>query len=157
MGCLYILDEPSIGLHQRDNERLIATLKGIRDIGNTVLVVEHDEDMMREADWLVEMGPGAGKHGGEVVWSAERNEFLTDSPSLTAQFLRGDKVISIPLNRRAGNGKALVVRGARENNLKNIDVEFPLGKFVCVTGVSGSGKSSLVIEILYKKLGPIYV
>ncbi len=155
MGCLYILDEPSIGLHQRDNERLIATLKGIRDIGNTVLVVEHDEDMMREADWLVEMGPGAGKHGGEVVWSAERNEFLADSPSLTAQFLRGDKVIPIPLARRAGNGKALVVRGAKENNLKNIDVEFPLGKLVCVTGVSGSGKSSLVIEILYKKLAQL--
>lgn len=155
MGCLYILDEPSIGLHQRDNERLITTLKGIRDLGNTVLVVEHDEDMMRAADWLVEMGPGAGEHGGQVVWSADRDSFLAESNSLTAQYLRGEKQIPIPKTRRPGNGKAIVVRGAKENNLKNIDVSFPLGKFICATGVSGSGKSSLVIEILYKKLAQL--
>src|SRR5690606_19659042 len=115
-----------------------------------VLVVEHDEDTMRAADWIVDMGPGAGKHGGEVVWSAGRDSFLAESNSLTAQYLRGERSIPIPAERRTGNGKALVVRGARENNLKNIDVSFPLGKFICVTGVSGSGKSSLVIEILYK-------
>ena len=155
MGCLYILDEPSIGLHQRDNERLIRTLKGMRDLGNTVLVVEHDEDTMRTADWIVDMGPGAGKHGGEVVWSADRDSFLAESTSLTAQYLRGEKSIPIPDERRTGNGKALVVRGAKENNLKGIDVSFPLGKFICVTGVSGSGKSSLVIEILYKKLAQL--
>ncbi|MEM7349149.1 MAG: excinuclease ABC subunit UvrA, partial [Chloroflexota bacterium] len=152
MGCLYILDEPSIGLHQRDNERLIRTLRGMRDLGNTVLVVEHDEDTMRAADWLVEMGPGAGKHGGEVVWSAPRDSFLSESDSLTAQYLRSDKMIPIPDVRRPGNGREIVVRRARENNLKQIDVAFPLGKFICVTGVSGSGKSSLVMEILYKKL-----
>lgn len=152
MGCLYILDEPSIGLHQRDNARLINTLEGLRDLGNTVLVVEHDEDTMRSADWIIDMGPGAGKHGGQVVWSADRDSFLAHSDSLTAQYLRGDKRIPIPPQRRPGNGKEIVVRGARENNLKNIDVGFPLGKFICVTGVSGSGKSSLVIEILHKKL-----
>lgn len=155
MGCLYILDEPSIGLHQRDNERLIKTLRGIRDVGNTVLVVEHDEDTMRSADWLVEMGPGAGQHGGEVVWSASRENFLAESPSLTAQYLRGERQIPVPAARRPGNGRAVVVRGAKENNLKNIDVAFPLGNFICVTGVSGSGKSSLVIEILYKKLAQL--
>ncbi len=152
MGCLYILDEPSIGLHQRDNARLIRTLEGLRDLGNTVLVVEHDEDTMRSADWIIDMGPGAGKHGGEVVWSADRDSFLAHSNSLTAQYLRGDKRIPTPSQRRPGNGKEIVVRGARENNLKNIDISFPLGKFICVTGVSGSGKSSLVIEILHKKL-----
>jgi len=152
MGCLYILDEPSIGLHQRDNERLIQTLEGLRDLGNTVLVVEHDEDTMRRADWIVDMGPGAGEHGGEVVYSAGREDFLANSRSLTAQYLRGEKVIPISPARRPGNGKAVVVRGASENNLKNIDVSFPLGKFICVTGVSGSGKSSLVVEILHKKL-----
>lgn len=155
MGCLYILDEPSIGLHQRDNERLIETLKGMRDLGNTVLVVEHDEDTIRSADWIVDMGPGAGKYGGEVVWSAARDSFLAESTSLTAQYLRGDKAITIPPARRPGNGKEIVVRGARENNLKNIDVKFPLGKFVCVTGVSGSGKSSLVVDILYNKLAQV--
>ncbi len=154
MGCLYILDEPSIGLHQRDNQRLIATLKGIRDLGNTVLVVEHDEDTMRAADWLVEMGPGAGDHGGEVVTSAERETFL-NGYSLTAQYLRGEKCIPVPLNRREGNGKEITVVGAAENNLKHIDARFPLGKLICVTGVSGSGKSSLVIEILYKKLAQL--
>ncbi|GAB4529347.1 MAG: excinuclease ABC subunit UvrA [Anaerolineae bacterium] len=152
MGCLYILDEPSIGLHQRDNARLIATLKGIRDLGNTVLVVEHDEDTMRAADWILDLGPGAGEHGGYVVCSAPYAEFLTCSDSLTAQYLRGERKIAIPATRRSGNGKQLVVRGASENNLKHIDVSFPLGRFICVTGVSGSGKSSLVIEVLYKSL-----
>jgi excinuclease ABC subunit A len=152
MGCLYILDEPSIGLHQRDNERLIATLQGIRDLGNTVLVVEHDEDTMRSADWLVEMGPGAGKYGGTVIDSSDREAFLAESASLTAQYLRGEKRIPVPPKRREGNGKELVVQGARENNLKNITVSFPLGQLICVTGVSGSGKSSLVLEILYKRL-----
>ncbi|RME98809.1 MAG: excinuclease ABC subunit A, partial [Chloroflexi bacterium] len=152
MGCLYILDEPSIGLHQRDNQRLIETLEGLRDLGNTVLVVEHDEDTMRCADWIIDMGPGAGKHGGQVVWSAARDDFLRQSDSLTAQYLRGQKQIAVPPQRRPGNGKEIVVRGAKENNLKNIDVSFPLGKLICVTGVSGSGKSSLVIDILHKKL-----
>jgi excinuclease ABC subunit A len=152
MGCLYILDEPSIGLHQRDNARLIATLKGIRDLGNTVLVVEHDEDTMRAADWILDLGPGAGEHGGHVVCSAPRDEFLTCGDSLTAQYLRGERKIPVPSERRPGNGKSLTVRGARENNLKNLNVSFPLGKFICVTGVSGSGKSSLVIEVLYKRL-----
>jgi excinuclease ABC subunit A len=152
MGCLYILDEPSIGLHQRDNKRLIQTLHGLRNLGNTVLVVEHDEDTMRNADWIIDMGPGAGKHGGEVVWSASRDQFLEQSTSLTAQYLRGEKRIPVPIARRPGSGKKIVVRGATENNLKHIDVSFPLGKFICVTGVSGSGKSSLVIEILHKKL-----
>jgi excinuclease ABC subunit A len=152
MGCLYILDEPSIGLHQRDNARLIATLKGMRDLGNTVLVVEHDEDTMRSADWILDLGPGAGEHGGYVVCSAPTEEFLACADSLTAQFLRGERVIPVPSVRLPGNGQELVVRGARENNLKAIDVAFPLGKFICVTGVSGSGKSSLVIEVLYKRL-----
>jgi excinuclease ABC subunit A len=152
MGCLYILDEPSIGLHQRDNARLIATLKGMRDLGNTVLVVEHDEDTMRSADWILDLGPGAGEHGGYVVCSAPTEEFLACADSLTAQFLRGERVIPVPPVRLPGNGQELVVRGARENNLKAIDVAFPLGKFICVTGVSGSGKSSLVIEVLYKRL-----
>jgi excinuclease ABC subunit A len=152
MGCLYILDEPSIGLHQRDNARLITTLKGIRDLGNTVLVVEHDEDTMRAADWILDLGPGAGEHGGHVVCSAPWGEFVTCPDSLTAQYLRGDRVIPTPKGRRSGNGKQLVVRAASENNLKHIDVPFPLGRFVCVTGVSGSGKSSLIIEVLYKAL-----
>ena len=152
MGCLYILDEPSIGLHQRDNARLIATLKGIRDLGNTVLVVEHDEETMLAADWILDLGPGAGEHGGHVVCSASRDEFLRCPDSLTAQFLRGERKIPLPRARRSGNGKQLVVRGARENNLKHIEVAFPLGRFICVTGVSGSGKSSLVVEVLYKAL-----
>jgi len=155
MGCLYILDEPSIGLHQRDNERLIKTLHEIRDLGNTVLVVEHDADTMLQADWLVDMGPGAGKHGGEVVYSAEREQFLQDSPSLTAQYLRGEKAIQLPPKRREGNGKEIIVHGAKENNLKDITVSFPLGKLIGVTGVSGSGKSSLVIDILYNKLAQL--
>jgi excinuclease ABC subunit A len=152
MGCLYILDEPSIGLHQRDNARLIATLKGIRDLGNTVLVVEHDEDTMHAADWILDLGPGAGEHGGYVVCSAAYDEFVACPDSLTAQYLRGERKIPIPQARRSGNGKHLVVRGARENNLKQIDAAFPLGKFICVTGVSGSGKSSLIVEVLYKGL-----
>jgi len=152
MGCLYILDEPSIGLHQRDNARLIKTLQNLRDLGNTVLVVEHDEDTMRAADWLVDMGPGAGEHGGEVVFSADTATFLRESPSETAQFLRGEKHIPVPTVRRRGNSRFLTLRGARENNLKNITVNFPLGTFTCVTGVSGSGKSSLVIDILQRKL-----
>lgn len=151
-GCLYILDEPSIGLHQRDNERLIQTLYNLRDLGNTVLVVEHDEDTMQAADWLVDIGPGAGEHGGQVMFSAERNTFLTESPSLTAQYLRNEKVIPVPSQRRPGNGNFLRLRGAKENNLQNVSVDFPLGTLTCVTGVSGSGKSTLVLDILYRKL-----
>jgi excinuclease ABC subunit A len=152
MGVLYILDEPSIGLHQRDNARLIRTLHDLRDLGNTVLVVEHDEEMMRAADWIVDLGPGAGEHGGYVVCSAPTEEFLACTDSLTALYLRGEKRIDIPKIRRPGNGEYLIVHGASENNLKKIDVRFPLGKFICVTGVSGSGKSSLVNEVLYKAL-----
>jgi excinuclease ABC subunit A len=152
MGCLYVLDEPSIGLHQRDNARLLATLKSLRDLGNTVLVVEHDEETIRDADWILDMGPGAGEHGGYVVCSARLPEFLQCRESLTAQYLRGERRIPVPAVRQSGNGQQLVVRGARENNLKAIDVAFPLGRFICVTGVSGSGKSSLIIEVLYKRL-----
>ncbi len=155
MGVLYILDEPSIGLHQRDNHRLIETLLGMRDLGNTVLVVEHDEDTIRAADWVVDMGPGAGEHGGEVVVSAPQAEFLRHPTSLTAQYLRGERRIPVPSVRRAGNGRYLVIQGAAENNLKEIDVSIPLGKLVAVTGVSGSGKSTLVIEVLYKKLAQV--
>ncbi|HHY54337.1 MAG TPA: excinuclease ABC subunit UvrA [Chloroflexi bacterium] len=152
MGVLYILDESSIGLHQRDNARLIETLQGMRDLGNTVLVVEHDEDTIRAADWIVDMGPGAGEHGGHVVCSAWRNEFLRCPHSLTAKYLRGELRIPVPRERREGNGEYLFIKGARENNLKGVDVRIPLGKFVAVTGVSGSGKSTLVVEVLYKKL-----
>ena len=152
MGVLYILDEPSIGLHQRDNARLIHTLQGMRDLGNTVLVVEHDEETIRAADWVVDMGPGAGEHGGEVVVSAVRDAFVDHPDSLTAQYIRGEKRIEIPMERREGNGEYLHVRGATENNLKKVDVRFPLGRLIAVTGVSGSGKSSLVVEVLYKRL-----
>jgi excinuclease ABC subunit A len=152
MGVLYILDEPSIGLHQRDNARLIRTLLDLRDMGNTVLVVEHDEETMRSADWIVDLGPGAGEAGGRVVCSAPTAEFLSCTDSLTAEYLRRERQIAVPTLRRLGNGEYLVVRGATENNLKHIDVRFPLGKLICVTGVSGSGKSSLVIEVLYKAL-----
>ena len=152
MGVLYILDEPSIGLHQRDNVRLINTLKGMRDLGNTVLVVEHDEETIRAADWVVDMGPGAGEHGGEVVVSALRDAFVEHQESLTAQFIRGERLIEVPMDRREGNGEYLHVRGATENNLKKVDVRFPLGRLIAVTGVSGSGKSSLVVEVLYKRL-----
>ena len=153
MGVLYILDEPSIGLHQRDNDKLLATLKRLRDLGNTLIVVEHDEDTMRAADYIVDIGPGAGVHGGSVVAAGTPAEVMANEASLTGQYLSGKKKIETPKTRRAGNGKLLTVRGAQENNLKNIDVSVPLGTFTCVTGVSGSGKSSLVNEIIYKKLG----
>ena len=153
MGVLYILDEPSIGLHQRDNDKLLATLQNLRDLGNTLLVVEHDEDTMRAADYLIDIGPGAGIHGGEVVAAGTPEEVMANPNSLTGQYLSGKKRIPVPETRRPGNGKSLKVIGAAENNLRHIDVEFPLGTFTVVTGVSGSGKSSLVNEILFKKLG----
>ena len=152
MGVLYILDEPSIGLHQRDNDRLIATLRHLRDLGNTLIVVEHDEDTMRAADWIVDIGPGAGVHGGELVCSGTFDDICACERSVTGQYLSGKRRIPVPEKRRPGSGKLLTVRGASEHNLKNIDVSFKLGAFNCVTGVSGSGKSSLVNEILYKKL-----
>ena len=152
MGVLYILDEPSIGLHQRDNERLLNTLKQLRDLGNTLIVVEHDEDTMREADYIVDVGPGAGIHGGNIVFSGTPEELLNCKDSVTADYLSGRKKIAVPKERRKGNGNLFTVRGATENNLKNIDVSIPLGQFVCVTGVSGSGKSSLVNQIVYKVL-----
>ncbi|MBQ4547467.1 MAG: excinuclease ABC subunit UvrA [Oscillospiraceae bacterium] len=152
MGVLYILDEPSIGLHQRDNEKLIGTLHHLRDLGNTVIVVEHDTDTMLAADHIVDIGPGAGIHGGNIVCSGTVQDIINCPESITGAYLSGRRKIEIPEQRREGNGKKIVVRGARENNLKNLDVEFPLGKFVVVTGVSGSGKSSLVNEILYKTL-----
>jgi excinuclease ABC subunit A len=152
MGVLYVLDEPSIGLHQRDQARLLRTLEGMRDLGNTLLVVEHDEDTMRAADWIVDLGPGAGIMGGEVVCSGPLEEMIACPESLTGAYLSGRMSIPIPLARRPGNGKLLVVRGARAHNLKSIDVRFPLGKLICVTGVSGSGKSTLVMETLYNRL-----
>lgn len=152
MGVLYILDEPSIGLHQRDNDKLLGTLRELRDIGNTLIVVEHDEDTIRAADYVVDIGPGAGVHGGEVVYSGNVDGLLKCKKSITGQYLSGKKKIEVPAERRKGNGNSLVIKNASENNLKNIDVEIPLGEFVCVTGVSGSGKSSLINEILYKKL-----
>ena len=151
MGVLYILDEPSIGLHQRDNDRLLQTLKHLRDIGNTVIVVEHDEDTMRQADYIVDIGPGAGVHGGEVVACGTAEEIMRNPNSLTGQFLSGARKIAVPAHRRKPTGE-LLVRGAREHNLKNIDVRIPLGVFTCVTGVSGSGKSTLVNEIVRKAL-----
>ena len=150
MGVLYVLDEPSIGLHQRDNRRLLETLKGMRDLGNTVVVVEHDEETIREADWVIDLGPGAGSLGGTVVASGPPEHLEEVEASLTGAYLSGRRSIPVPSERAAGNGKRLVVRGARENNLKNIDVELPLGRLICVTGVSGSGKSTLVNEILHK-------
>lgn len=152
MGVLYILDEPSIGLHQRDNDKLLGTLRELRDIGNTLIVVEHDEDTIRAADYVVDIGPGAGVHGGEVVYSGNVEGLLKCKKSITGLYLSGKKKIEVPAERRKGNGNSLIIRNASENNLKNIDVEIPLGEFVCVTGVSGSGKSSLINEILYKKL-----
>jgi excinuclease ABC subunit A len=152
MGVLYILDEPSIGLHQRDNARLLKTLKRMRDLGNTLIVVEHDEETIRSADYVVDIGPGAGEHGGEVVAVGSPEEIANNEQSITGAYLSGRKRIEIPGVRRPGSGKKLVVHGARAHNLKNIDVEIPLGKFVCVTGVSGSGKSSLVNEIIKKSL-----
>jgi len=156
MGVLYILDEPSIGLHQRDNQRLINTLIRLRELGNTLLVVEHDEDTMRAADYILDIGPGAGEHGGQVVAAGTYEEILANPNSLTGDYLARRKRIEIPAERRAGNGHALVIRGARENNLKNIDVEIPLGNFVAVTGVSGSGKSTLITDILYHKLSQTF-
>ena len=152
MGVLYILDEPSIGLHQRDNDKLLGTLKKLRDIGNTVIVVEHDEDTMRAADYIVDIGPGAGVHGGEIVATGTVKDIEKCEGSITGQYLSGKRSIPLPESRRKGNGKFLTVKGAQQNNLKNINVKIPLGKFVCVTGVSGSGKSSLINEILYKHL-----
>ena len=155
MGVLYVLDEPSIGLHQRDNEKLIATLKHLRDLGNTLIVVEHDEDTIRAADHIVDIGPGAGVHGGEIVAQGTLEDIEACEESITGQYMSGKKVIPLPEQLREGNGKFIKVIGAQQNNLKNIDVEFPLGKFICVTGVSGSGKSSLVNEILYKKTAAV--
>ncbi len=152
MGVLYILDEPSIGLHQRDNAKLLRTLHNLRDLGNTLIVVEHDEETMMAADYIVDVGPGAGIHGGEIVCAGSVEDIINCENSITGQYLSGKKFIPLPSKRREGNGKSLVVHGARENNLQNIDVEFPLGKFIAVTGVSGSGKSSLVNEILKKHL-----
>ena len=151
-GVLYILDEPSIGLHQRDNDKLLGTLKHLRDLGNTVIVVEHDEDTMRAADHIVDIGPGAGIHGGEVVFNGKPSEIVDCAQSITGQYLSGQKKVEVLEKRRKGNGKKLRIIGAAQNNLKNVSVDIPLGKFVCVTGVSGSGKSSLINEILYKYL-----
>ena len=155
MGVLYVLDEPSIGLHQRDNARLIKTLQNMRDLGNTLLVVEHDDETILAADWVVDLGPGAGEHGGKLVFEGTVAQLLKDKKSITGAYLSGRKRIEVPATRRPGNGKKLIIRGARENNLKNIDVEIPLGMFVCLTGVSGSGKSSLVVEVLYKRLSQV--
>ena len=152
VGVLYILDEPSIGLHQRDNEKLLNTLRNLRDIGNTLIVVEHDEDTMRAADYIVDVGPGAGIHGGNIVCTGTAEDIMNCKESITGQYLSGRKKIPVPAKRRKGNGKSLKIIGARENNLKNIDAEIPLGEFVCITGVSGSGKSSLINETLYKRL-----
>ncbi|MFZ5915865.1 MAG: excinuclease ABC subunit UvrA [Chloroflexota bacterium] len=152
MGVLYILDEPSIGLHQRDNARLIRTLQSMRDLGNTLVVVEHDDATIRAADWVIDLGPGAGEHGGQVIFSGTVAELLHHPASITGQYLSGRQRIPIPQTRREGNGQEIVILGATEHNLKNIDVRLPLGKFICITGVSGSGKSTLLIEVLYKRL-----
>ncbi|MEO8011856.1 MAG: excinuclease ABC subunit UvrA, partial [Dokdonella sp.] len=152
MGVLYILDEPTIGLHQKDNAKLIATLVRLRDLGNTLIVVEHDEETIRTADWVLDIGPGAGEHGGEVISNGSLSKLLAEPRSITGAYLRGEQMVAIPEKRRAGNGKALTVRNARAHNLKKIDVKFPLGTLTCVTGVSGSGKSTLVTEILFRAL-----
>jgi excinuclease ABC subunit A len=149
---MYVLDEPSIGLHQRDNDRLISSLKAMRDLGNTLIVVEHDEDTMRAADYIIDIGPGAGENGGQVMAAGTPKQVMRSRKSLTSQYLSGKKFIPVPAERRSGNGKHIVVKGAAANNLKQIDVEFPLGKFICVTGVSGSGKSTLVNLILKRIL-----
>ena len=155
MGVLYILDEPSVGLHQRDNRRLFRTLARLRDLGNTVLIVEHDEETIRSADYIVDLGPGAGEYGGEVVVAGTLDDVLACPDSVTGAFLRGDRRIPVPARRRQGNGKVVIVRGARQHNLKDIDVRLPLGRFVCLTGVSGSGKSTLLLEVLYKRLAQV--
>ncbi|HEY97205.1 MAG TPA: excinuclease ABC subunit UvrA [Dehalococcoidia bacterium] len=156
MGVLYVCDEPTVGLHPADDYRLIQTLQRLRDLGNTILVVEHDEAMMRAADHIIDMGPGAGEHGGEIVIAGTLSEILECEKSLTGQYLSGAKKINLPEERRPGNGEEIVIRGARQNNLKNIDVRIPLGMFVCITGVSGSGKSSLIDEILYRRLAQLF-
>jgi excinuclease ABC subunit A len=156
MGVLYVCDEPTVGLHPADDYRLIRTMERLRDLGNTMIVVEHDEAMMRAADWIIDMGPGAGQHGGYVVSEGNLDHILQDKKSLTGLYLSGAKVISTPEKRRPGNGKFIEIQGARQNNLKNIDVKIPLGKFVCVTGVSGSGKSTLISDILHKKLAQVF-
>jgi excinuclease ABC subunit A len=152
MGVLYVLDEPSIGLHPRDNNRLLTTLKSLRDLGNTVLVVEHDDETIRTADWILDLGPGAGEHGGEVVAEGTIKDILKSKKSLTGAYLSGKKQVPLPSVRRSGNGHVITIRGARENNLKNLDVSIPLGKLICITGVSGSGKSTLMVDILYNAL-----
>ena len=151
-GVLYILDEPSIGLHQRDNERLIGTLQSMRDLGNTLIVVEHDEDTMLAADYLIDVGPGAGDHGGEIIAAGTPEEVMQNKKSITGRYLSGDKFIPLPIERRKGDGRVLEIKGATENNLKDVTVEIPIGVFTAVTGVSGSGKSTLINEVLYKTL-----
>ena len=151
-GVLYVLDEPSIGLHQRDNDRLINTLKEMRDLGNTLIVVEHDDDTMRAADYLVDVGPGAGNHGGEIVSSGTPKKVMKDKKSLTGQYLSGKKRIDVPEHRREVTNRKISIKGAKSNNLKDVDVDIPLSVMTVVTGVSGSGKSSLVNEVLYKSL-----
>ncbi len=156
MGVLYVCDEPTVGLHPADDYRLIQTLQRLRELGNTVLVVEHDEAMMRAADYIIDMGPGAGEHGGRIIVAGTLQEVMKCPESLTGQYLSGVKQIPLPPGRRPGSGEEIVIKGARQNNLKNIDVHIPLGKFVCVSGVSGSGKSTLIDEILHKKLAQIF-
>jgi excinuclease ABC subunit A len=156
MGVLYILDEPSIGLHSRDHGRLLATLLRLRDLGNSVLVVEHDEETIRAADWIVDIGPGAGEHGGAVIASGPLQAILDEPRSLTGQFLSGKRRILVPKRRRKGSGKRLVIKGAAEHNLKHVTVSLPLGALICVTGVSGSGKSSLVTDTLYPRLAQVF-
>ena len=148
-GVLYVLDEPSIGLHQRDNDMLLATLRRLRDLGNTVLVVEHDEDAIRTADYVIDMGPGAGVHGGEIVAKGTLKQILKAKGSVTADYLNGTREVPVPAKRRKGNGKKLTVSGATANNLKNVTASIPLGTFTCITGVSGSGKSSFTLDTLY--------
>lgn len=152
MGVLYVLDEPSIGLHPRDNDRLLSTLRGLVNLGNTVLVVEHDEETIRSADWIIDLGPGAGEHGGKVISQGNVEHILEDKKSITGAYMSGRKCVPVPKNRRKGNGKELVIYGAKANNLKNIDVHIPLGVLTCITGVSGSGKSTLMVDILYAQL-----
>src|SRR3989304_6861235 len=152
MGVLYVVEEPSIGLHHRDNMRLIHTLEGMRDLGNTLLVVEHDDETIRHADWVIDLGPGAGEKGGRIVAEGPPEVILKHKHSLTGAHPSGRKQIPLPRHRRNGSGASAVIKGARENNLKNLTVEIPLGKLICITGVSGSGKSSLMNEILYKAL-----
>src|SRR5256884_5927287 len=155
MGVLYILDEPSVGLHQRDNARLIRTLLGMRDLGNTIIVVEHDEEPIRTDDWIIDIGPGAGEHGGEAVAEGTIDDILEEPRSITGAYLSGRRRIPVPSRRRKPKPEGITVRGAREHNLKDIDVRFPLGLFIAVTGVSGSGKSTLVNEILYRRLAQV--